>query len=196
VAVLGYSNTGKTTFIEVFTALARDAGFSTAVVKYSRHPGDFDRPGSDTRRFGETPARFVAYRGPGAWFVTVPGDPVPSNAVPGRAETDDALANDELAEIPPWLRPLADSIDILVLEGRRLKDSLVCLTAGSASTVNELKYPLDVANVVITASPSISETTGGPRRGETTHAGPLVVATEAEAARKIIETLQMKGETK
>lgn len=141
VAVLGFSNTGKTTFIESLIAGATDAGISTGVLKYSRHRGDFDRPDSDTGRLGKTVARFVGYRGLDRWHISVPG------------ETDTTGS----AEIPEWLIPLAESVDLLVLEGRSLPDSLVCLTAGNATTVEELKFPPESAHVVITASEELAE---------------------------------------
>lgn len=206
VAVLGYSNTGKTTFIEVFTALAQDAGLSTAVVKYSRHPGDFDRPGSDTHRFGGTPAQFVAYSGRDRWFLSVPGDTVTNDRDHAGdrdrdrragfpAPSDDRTVDDEFARIPPWLRPLVDSIDILILEGRRLPDSLVCLTTGNVTAPEELKYPLDLADVVITASPLISKATQRPARSENAQTRPRFTADETAAARVMIDILQRKGAT-
>jgi len=201
VAVLGYSNTGKTTFIEVFTAVAHDAGLSTAVVKYSRHPGDFDRPGSDTHRFGDTPARFVAYSGRDAWYLTVPDTTVSGDAEDDRradapASPATASRDDEFAAIPPWLRPLADSIDILILEGRRLPESLVCLTTGSATTPEELKYPLDVADVVITTSSAIIASARRQDHGAMKQIDPVCVADEITAAQRLTELLLRRGETR
>jgi molybdopterin-guanine dinucleotide biosynthesis protein MobB len=143
VAVLGYSDTGKTTFIEVLTRRAATAGIPTAVVKYSRHPGDFDAPGSDTARFAATPARFVAYRGRDRWFLSAPGGDVQEGA---------DRAPDERAEIPPWLALLGDDVDLLILEGRRRDDSIICLTTGNSQRVDELKFPVEIADIVISAS--------------------------------------------
>ncbi len=173
VAVLGYSDTGKTTCIEALAAEMERAGITTAVVKYSSHPGSFDTPGSDTFRFAATSARFVAYRGQKGWFISVPAAPA-----------------SELAEIPPWMIPLADTVDLLILEGRRLPGSTVCLMAGNAETVEELKYPVEIADVVVTSSLVLSETIR-PRRD-----APFVATSNDEATREVIRIIQTKGAAK
>jgi molybdopterin-guanine dinucleotide biosynthesis protein MobB len=178
VAVLGYSGTGKTTFIEVLTRRAATAGISTAVVKYSRHPGNFDAPGSDTARFAETPARFVAYRGRDRWFVSAPGGDNQEGADEGA---------DERAEIPPWLALLGDDVDLLILEGRRRDDSIVCLTTGNSHRIDELKFPVDVADVVITASRSLADEI------LTRQHPPVVARTNDEAAQQVLGIFQQRG---
>jgi molybdopterin-guanine dinucleotide biosynthesis protein MobB len=178
VAVLGYSDTGKTTFIEVLTRRAATAGIPTAVVKYSRHPGDFDAPGSDTARFAATPARFVAYRGRDRWFLSAPGGDVQEGA---------DRAPDERAEIPPWLALLGDDVDLLILEGRRRDDSIICLTTGNSQRVDELKFPVEIADIVISASRSLEAEILARQHP------PLVARTNDEAAQHILGIFQQEG---
>lgn len=179
VAVLGYSDTGKTTFIETLVAAATQAGITTAIVKYSRHPGDFDRPGSDTERFRRTDARFVAYRSDERWIVSVP-DPDDAAEAPV-APRNASRSIPQRERIPEWLTPLAAATDILILEGRALADSLIVLAAGDARRPEDLKYPPEVADLVITSHSALAAAVG-PRA-----AGPT------DAAHQIIAILQRKG---
>jgi len=142
IAVLGYSNTGKTTFIEHLTNAAAAAGIRTAILKFSRHPGDFDRPGSDTDRFLRTPAQFVGYRNDERWVLSVPAPPPEGHDTP------------PIEVLPPWMEPLLRSVDLLVLEGRRPADSYVVPCTGNAAVPEDDKYPPETADLVITDDPA------------------------------------------
>jgi molybdopterin-guanine dinucleotide biosynthesis protein B len=64
VAFSGWSGSGKTRFLSrLIPALAR-RGVSTAVVKSTRHPHAFDRPGKDTDVLRRAGARAAAIDGP------------------------------------------------------------------------------------------------------------------------------------
>ena len=70
VAVSGWSGAGKTRLLaRLIPALAR-RGVSCAVVKHTRHPHAFDRPGKDTFVLRRAGAVAAAIEGPGetAWF--------------------------------------------------------------------------------------------------------------------------------
>jgi molybdopterin-guanine dinucleotide biosynthesis protein MobB len=65
VAVSGYSGSGKTRLLaRLIPALAR-RGVATAVVKHTRHPHAFDRPGKDTEVLRRAGAAAAAIDGPG-----------------------------------------------------------------------------------------------------------------------------------
>jgi molybdopterin-guanine dinucleotide biosynthesis protein len=153
-------------------------GLTTAVVKYGRHSGDFDAPGTDTARFAETPARFVAYRGGDRWFVSAPGGDEQEGA-------DEGV--DDVAEIPPWLAVMAEDVDLLILEGRRRNDSLVCLTTGNSRLIDELKFSVEIADVVVTASRSLADEIVAR------HHPPLVARTNDEAAQHILDIFHRRG---
>jgi molybdopterin-guanine dinucleotide biosynthesis protein B len=65
VAVSGFSGSGKTRLLaRLIPALAR-RGVTTAVVKHTRHPHAFDRPGKDTDVLRRAGAAAAAIDGPG-----------------------------------------------------------------------------------------------------------------------------------
>jgi molybdopterin-guanine dinucleotide biosynthesis protein MobB len=65
VAVSGFSGSGKTRLLsKLIPALAR-RGVTTAVVKHTRHPHAFDRPGKDTDVLRRAGAAAAAIDGPG-----------------------------------------------------------------------------------------------------------------------------------
>jgi molybdopterin-guanine dinucleotide biosynthesis adapter protein len=76
-AVVGFSNCGKTELICKLLSLAQGRGYRVAVVKHSHKTPEVDQPGKDTRRFREAGARAVALAAPGILQVTyiLPDDP-------------------------------------------------------------------------------------------------------------------------
>lgn len=65
VAISGWSGSGKTRLLaRLLSALAR-RGVSAAVVKHTRHPHAFDRPGKDTDVLRRAGALATAIEGPG-----------------------------------------------------------------------------------------------------------------------------------
>lgn len=182
IAVLGYSNTGKTTFIEVLSDAADTAGLSTAIIKYSRHSGNFDRPGSDTERFLRSPAQIVGYRNDERWVISVHAPVADPHARPGSATTP-------AETLPRWMKPLMTSADLLILEGRRLTDSYVVLCAGDAATPDELKYPPSEADLVIVTDHRLAASLGG----ELSPTGPTIARSTGDAVEIIISTFTEGG---
>jgi molybdopterin-guanine dinucleotide biosynthesis protein MobB len=60
IAIMGWSGSGKTTFIEGLLPEMRARGIKTAVVKHDGHDFQLDREGKDTYRFAEAGAEIVA----------------------------------------------------------------------------------------------------------------------------------------
>jgi molybdopterin-guanine dinucleotide biosynthesis adapter protein len=77
VAVVGFSNCGKTTLICKLLTLAQALGYRVAALKHSHKTLEVDQPGKDTWRFRQAGARAVALTAPGILQVThvVTGDP-------------------------------------------------------------------------------------------------------------------------
>lgn len=65
VAVVGFSNCGKTTLICRLLSLARARGYRVAAVKHSHKTPAIDNPGKDTWRFREAGAQAVVLAAPG-----------------------------------------------------------------------------------------------------------------------------------
>ncbi|HET7823984.1 MAG TPA: molybdopterin-guanine dinucleotide biosynthesis protein B, partial [Anaeromyxobacter sp.] len=65
VAVSGFSGSGKTRLLAKLIPALRARGVSTAVVKHTRHPHAFDRPGKDTEVLRRAGAAAAAIDGPG-----------------------------------------------------------------------------------------------------------------------------------
>jgi len=118
VCVVGYSNTGKTSLIAAAAAACKKKGLRVAVVKYSSHAGDFDRPGSDTDVYSRSGADTVAFIGATGLHVSVAGLP----------ETASADPSDASAGQPAWFRALLADADVLFVEGRVLPGALTVLT--------------------------------------------------------------------
>jgi len=112
VCVVGYSNTGKTSLITAAVRRCKTKGLRVAVLKYSSHGGDFDRPGSDTDLYGQAGAGTVAFVGSAGVRVSV-------TAVSG---------HDPLDAQPTWLRQLLAEADVLFVEGRVFPGALTVLT--------------------------------------------------------------------
>ena len=65
VALVGFSNCGKTTLICKLVSLATERGFRVAAVKHSHKMLEVDQSGKDTWRFRQAGARSVALAAPG-----------------------------------------------------------------------------------------------------------------------------------
>jgi molybdopterin-guanine dinucleotide biosynthesis protein B len=70
VAVVGFSNCGKTELICKLLSLAQERGYRVAAVKHSHKTLEIDKPGKDTWRFRHAGARAVALAAPGLLQVT------------------------------------------------------------------------------------------------------------------------------
>lgn len=94
VAVMGWSGSGKTTFLEGLIPVLTGRGIKVACVKHDAHGFQLDQPGKDTwklRRAGGDPVAILA---PNQWAVQGTGDLIPED-----------------------LRPLFPDADLILCEG-------------------------------------------------------------------------------
>ena len=70
VAIVGKSNSGKTTLLEKLIPELKRRGYRVGTVKHHAHPGfEVDKPGKDTWRHAKAGAGAVAMVSPGKMFV-------------------------------------------------------------------------------------------------------------------------------
>ena len=72
VCVMGWSGSGKTTFLEKLIPVLTGRGLRVAVVKHDGHGFEVDRPGKDTWRFTQAGSVATAISGPGGWALMSP----------------------------------------------------------------------------------------------------------------------------
>ncbi len=72
VVFMGWSGSGKTTFLEKLLPELTARGLQAAVIKHDGHGFQMDRPGKDTWRFTRAGAAAVAISGPEGWAVLSP----------------------------------------------------------------------------------------------------------------------------
>jgi len=65
IGLAGFSNSGKTTFLEKLIAELKRRGYRVGVVKHTHHQIEFDQPGKDTWRHARAGAEVVALAAPG-----------------------------------------------------------------------------------------------------------------------------------
>lgn len=63
-AIVGYSNSGKTTLMEKLVAAFSSSGMRVATIKHSHHPVEMDRPGKDSWRHKQAGAAASLLVGP------------------------------------------------------------------------------------------------------------------------------------
>ena len=97
VCVMGWSGSGKTTFLEKLIPVLTGRGLRVAVVKHDGHGFEIDRPGKDTWRFTQAGAAATAISGPNGWAVMSQGD---------------IALGDLLRKLPP--------ADLVLVEGHKL----------------------------------------------------------------------------
>lgn len=72
VCVMGWSGSGKTTFLEKLIPRLTARGLRVAVIKHDAHGFELDKPGKDTWRFTRAGVVGAAISGPGGWAVMSP----------------------------------------------------------------------------------------------------------------------------
>jgi molybdopterin-guanine dinucleotide biosynthesis protein MobB len=153
VSFLGYSNSGKTTFIEAVLRECAARGISAAAVKSSRHEADLEPEAKDSERFfaaGASPSIYLDER---SMLVLSPRP----------AELD----AERLAALCP-------GAELILCEGLELPGCPLVLAAGGAARKEELKRPLDRASALLGGAPSL--------RAAAAAAGlPRFIPEEAEA---------------
>ncbi|WP_207637563.1 molybdopterin-guanine dinucleotide biosynthesis protein B [Desulfotruncus alcoholivorax] len=65
ISVVGWSNSGKTTFLEKLVAELKARGIKVGIIKHHHGPFEIDRPGKDTWRLFQAGAECTAIAGPG-----------------------------------------------------------------------------------------------------------------------------------
>ncbi|OPX86487.1 MAG: Molybdopterin-guanine dinucleotide biosynthesis adapter protein [Pelotomaculum sp. PtaB.Bin104] len=65
IGLAGFSNSGKTTFLEKLIAELKSRDYRIGVIKHTHHQVEFDRPGKDTWRHARAGAEVVALATPG-----------------------------------------------------------------------------------------------------------------------------------
>jgi molybdopterin-guanine dinucleotide biosynthesis protein B len=96
IGLVGYSGSGKTTFLEKLIVILKSRGYKIGVIKHTHHAVEFDQPGKDTWRHARAGADFVALAAPGSYSVFKKTD-----ADPG----------------PEILISMAGELDLIIIEG-------------------------------------------------------------------------------
>lgn len=104
VGLVGYSGSGKTTFLEKLVTELVARGYRLAVVKHTHHRIELDRPGKDTWRLARAGAGTVVLASPGALYLVRKweGDPGPLEAVEAAAAGGADLVLVEGYKRGPW----------------------------------------------------------------------------------------------
>lgn len=136
---IGWSNTGKTGFIEAALIELRRRGVEAAAVKFVRHPGAFNLPGKDSTRFGAAGA---------AAALAADDELVITRRPPARWDRS-ALAG------------LFPGAKAMLLEGRVVPGAYRVLVAGPAREEAELKKPLTEFDALVTDDPGLAELARG-----------------------------------
>ena len=97
VCVMGWSGSGKTTYLEKLIPVLTARGLRVAVVKHDGHGFEIDRPGKDTWRFTQAGSVATAISGPNGWAVM---------------SREDISLGGLLRKLPP--------ADIVLVEGHKL----------------------------------------------------------------------------
>jgi molybdopterin-guanine dinucleotide biosynthesis adapter protein len=97
VSIIGGSGMGKTTLVERLLPALRGQGLRVGVVKHSSDAHSLHREGSDTARFEQADAAFVAFATPAGVQLTVREPPA--------------------AALLPLLERFGDQVDLVLVEG-------------------------------------------------------------------------------
>jgi molybdopterin-guanine dinucleotide biosynthesis adapter protein len=135
-AFIGYSNSGKTTFIEKVLQDCAARGIAAATVKKSRHGADIATAAKDSERFFAAGASPSIYLDETSMLILSP-----------RPAALDAEA----------LAALCPGADLILCEGLELPGCPFVLVAGSASQPKELKRDLAEAAALLAESPAMAE---------------------------------------
>lgn len=135
VSFTGWSNTGKTGFIESLLRLCSGKGIAAAAIKKSRHAADLPPEAKDSVRFfgaGAHPSIYLT--DDDMTCVTLP---------PARLDSTGVAA-------------LCGDARYIFCEGLAVEGAVRVLACGSARSEEELKRPLDSADAVITSEASLA----------------------------------------
>ena len=124
----GWSNTGKTTFIESCLLELARRGIQAGALKSVRHPGSFQLPGKDTSRF------FSA----GAIAAIASDEEIVTTARPP-ARWDAAA-----------LEAIFPGVHAILVEGRSMEGAYAVIVGGTARSEDALKKPLEGFDAIVT----------------------------------------------
>lgn len=130
---VGWSNTGKTTFIEACAAELSSRGIPVGTAKCVRHPGSFNLPGKDSSRFFQAGAE---------------------SALISEAETLISIRTPAVWD-RPFLARLFPEARVVLVEGHVFEGAVRVLVGGSARDEGELKQPLKDFEVLVTNQESL-----------------------------------------
>ena len=127
---IGWSNTGKTGFIERCIAALRSRGLPVGAIKCVHHGASFNLPGKDSTRFFDS--------GASAALVS-DQETLRMERTPGDWGREYALS-------------LFPGASVILVEGRVVSGAVRVLVAGSAASAGELKRPLADFDALISDS--------------------------------------------
>jgi len=83
IGLVGYSGSGKTTFLEKLIAELKSRGYRVGVIKHTTHAVEIDQPGKDSWRHARAGAEVVALVTPGGVFIAkkYDSDPGPEEVI-------------------------------------------------------------------------------------------------------------------
>jgi len=131
---IGWSNTGKTGFVESLARYLTDRSISCGALKCVRHEGSFNLPGKDSTRFFEA--------GAGAALVS---------------ETETL----RMTKTPPvwdriWAASQFPAARVILIEGRIVEGAVRVLVGGPAEDESGLKQPLAGFDVLISGHSNLA----------------------------------------
>lgn len=129
ISFVGFSGSGKTTFIEQLIKVIKRRGFSVAVIKHDAHRFQMDKEGKDTYRFYEAGSDCVAISSPEQCAV--------------RLRTETPL------DVYGMIRMLPGEYDVILIEGYRMSD-LPKIGISRRATGKGLSLPPEELCAVIT----------------------------------------------
>lgn len=90
ISIVGWANTGKTTFLEKLLVEMKSRGLRVGVIKHHRGSFEIDQPGKDTWRFARAGAACTAIAGPEkiGLVMEMDHDPSPQEVVALMPEMD------------------------------------------------------------------------------------------------------------
>lgn len=134
VSVLGWSNTGKTTFIEAAIRECARRGLPAAAIKKSRHAADLPPDAKDSSRFRAAGASPSVYLNESEMVLLSAPPP--------------ALDAETIAALCPQAA-------IIFCEGLEAPGAILVLMAGESGSEEALKRPLASADILVARNPSM-----------------------------------------
>ena len=116
IAIVGYSNSGKSTVAAAIVSEATRRGMRAAAIKVGHASDNPHGPLRDTDRLAAAGADPVVFRSPAGWQLQI-----------SRAPED----RDQPLRFPAWLSAALADVDLLVVEGRRVSGAALIQTVGA-----------------------------------------------------------------